>query len=379
MTANSAGREATLSPSGDVPGRAHSDLELFGLARGYLDWPRRDWLLTIDLEAFTPATVPLWAETMDMWTARSRAGGHRFSVFVSTEDLVRLRCDDEEAYRTFLAAMRRMADAGSTFHAHNHGVFDVDDGSRPFDPGPEDPPVPGYSKRPSMFYDVVRRQGRDLGEWLGTVFDQQRKVLDDAGIEQPRRLAFRAGGLDNGSSRADLEMYLGALRVNGVDFDSSATGGGFGTRAERLTSSYGRNVFALPGGLVEAAPCLMLDCGAPLLSRSWAGTVRRLVPQRRAWGSSANGLFVVVLHMDHLFHERPGRAYELFKVTDARVIEQRINRFFAVLDRMQSLLRFGSVIFEDMPGARAGRFERGAAGPVRAEAGEQPAYLAPKP
>ena len=84
-------------------------------------------------------------------TARSKASGHRFSIFVSTEDLVRLRCDDADAYTTFLAAMKRMADAGSTFHAHNHGVFDIDDGSRPFDPGPGDPPVPGYSKRPSMF------------------------------------------------------------------------------------------------------------------------------------------------------------------------------------------------------------------------------------
>lgn len=353
-----AGKVAAFAPSDATPAHAHTDLEAFGLTRGYLEWPRRDWLLTIDLEAFKPATTPLWTHAMDAWAARSSSHGHRFSIFVSVEDLVRLRVEDGDAYRAFLASMLRMAEAGCEFHPHNHCVFDVDDGTRPFDPGPDDPPVPGYNKRPSMFYDVVRRQGRDFSEWLAVVIDQHRRVLDDAGIDPPARLAFRAGGFDNGSSRADLEIFLDGLAENGVEFDSSASGGGFGTRTERLTSSFGRNVFALPHGLVETAPCVMLDCGAALLSRSSLGSVRRLAPQARALLGDGDGLFVGVLHLDHLFHRRPGRAYELFSVTSPSEVDARIDRFFRLLDRLQGALRFGSATFGNLSVEPVGRFDR---------------------
>lgn len=357
MLRDAGGKVAALTPSGASPAHAQTDLEALGLARGYLDWPRRDWLLTIDLEAFTPATTDLWTHAMDAWAARSSAHGHRFSIFVSVEDLVRLRVEDQDAYRTFLASMLRMAEAGCEFHPHNHCVFDLDDGSRPFDPGPDDPPVPGYSKRPSMFYDVVRRQGHDLAEWLAIVIDQHRRVLDDAGIDAPARLAFRAGGFDNGSSRADLEIFVDALSQNGVEFDSSASGGGFGTRRERLTSTFGRNVFALTDGVVEAAPCVMLDCGAPLVSRSTLGSVRRIAPQARALLGGGDGLFVGVLHLDHLFHRRPGRQYELFQVTSAHEVEQRIDRFFRLLDRLRGALRLGSATFGNLSVADGGRFD----------------------
>lgn len=358
MSADRAGQVPALTVSDTRPARPHSDLEAFGLAREYLGWPRRDWLLTIDLEAFTPANAPLWIDAMDAWAARSAAHGHRFSIFISVEDLVRLRCEDSGAYRGFLTSMRRMADAGSEFHPHNHCVFDVDDGSRPYDPGPDDPPVPGYNKRPSMFYDVVHRQGRDLAEWLGIVIAQHRRVLDDAGIEPPERLSFRAGGFDNGSSREDLELFLDAITKNGVEFDSSASGGGFGTGRERLTSSFGRNVFALPGGAVETAPCLMLDCGAPLISRSSLGSVRRMAPQARSLLGRDSGLFVAVLHLDHLFHRRPGRDYELFSVTSREEVEARIDRFFRLLDRLQQLLHFGPATFSSLSVEASGRFDR---------------------
>jgi hypothetical protein len=364
LSRDGAGEVAALTPSGASPAHAQTDLEAFGFARGYLRWPRRDWLLTIDLEAFTPATTSLWTHAMDAWAARSGAHGHRFSIFVSVEDLVRLRSEDEDAYRAFLASMLRMAEAGCEFHPHNHCTFDVHDGTRPYDPGPDDPPVPGYNKRPSMFYDVVRRQGRDLSEWLAVVIDQHRRVLDDAGIDPPARLAFRAGGFDNGSSRADLELYIDALAQNGVEFDSSASGGGFGTRRERLTSSFGRNVVALPQGVVETAPCLMLDCGAPFVSRSSLGSVRRLAPQARALLGGRDGLFVGVLHLDHLFHRRPGRAYELFSVTSQHEVEARIDRFFGLLDRLQGAFRFGSATFGNLSVEAGAPLDRSRVGAV---------------
>lgn len=339
-------------------------MEEFGLAERYLSWPRRDWLLTIDLEAFMPQTVPLWTHAMDAWATRSAESGHRFSVFVSVEDLVRLRAEDSAGYEAFTASMRRMAEAGCEFHPHNHCVFDRDDGTRLSDPTPGDPPIPGYRKRPSMFYDVVRRHGLDLGEWLTDVFATHRELLLDAEIAIPQRTAFRAGGLDNGSSKKDLELYLSAMERNGVDFDSSATGGAYATRSERVCSPYGQNVFQLPGGVVEAAPCLLLDCGASLLSRSWAGTARRLAPQGGAWMRPGRGIFVVVIHLDHVFHRRPGRGYQLFEVTSEEVVAQRIERFFGFLDRMQSALRFGSLVFDEIDSAREGPSTRRFARPA---------------
>lgn len=371
MDSTAAGQPLALSPSAAGRTRPGTDLEEFGLAEGHLSWPRRDWLLTIDLEAFTPETVPLWTHAMDVWAAQASAHGHRFSVFVSVEDLVRLRAEDDAGYRSFTASMRRMADAGCEFHAHNHCVFDRDDGSRLAEPTPGDPPIPGYRKRPSMFYDVVRRHGLDLGGWLGEVLDVHREILIDAGIDAPLHPAYRAGGLDNGSTAEDLSLYVDALQSNGVRFDSSATAGAYATRSERVCSSFGQNLFTLRGGTVEAAPCLLLDCGASLLSRSWAGTTRRLVPQGRAWVGSGNGIFVVVIHLDHLFHLRPGRGYQLFEVTSDEAIVRRIDRFFGFLDRLRTVLRFGSLTFDDIeveqPRPSTRRFTRAPLESPRAE------------
>src|SRR4051794_22306218 len=101
MDTTAVDRRTFLSHGRRAGSRPSTDLEEAGLVERYLEWPRRDWLLTIDLEAFTPGTAAVWTHAMDAWAEQSDARGHRFSVFVSVEDLVRLRLEDDAAYRAF--------------------------------------------------------------------------------------------------------------------------------------------------------------------------------------------------------------------------------------------------------------------------------------
>src|SRR2546423_7118924 len=105
--------------------------------------------------------------------------------------------------------MRALESAGSVFHPHNHYLFDPETGATP--PGERTPPPPAYRKRGSLFYDVVHRHGRGFGDWMRQLRASWDELVSDTRLTPPRRLAFRAGGWDYGSTRKDLDAYLAGL------------------------------------------------------------------------------------------------------------------------------------------------------------------------
>jgi hypothetical protein len=327
--------------------RGPTDFERVGLAGATLVWPRRDWLLSVDADAYHVEHTDAWCAALDRWAAQAQRTGLRFSIFLSLEEVLQARATDRPAYERFGASLRRLADAGCDIHPHNHCLFDPQTGT-PVSPAPL-ARVVGYRKRPSFVYDVVRRHGVDLTDWLQTVLASYDSVLAEIGVPRPQRLAFRAGGFDAGSTEDELRAYVAALSHCGFEFDSSASRGEFGTRSDRFGAPFPDNAYELAGGPIEVAPCWHVDCGAPALSRSWAGSMRALARQRRSLRPSRKGVLVTVLHFDHLFHHRDGAGYDYFAVTDAAEIERRVDRFFSFLERWQRLLGVENVCFSDLP------------------------------
>jgi hypothetical protein len=195
----------------------------------------------------------------------------------------------------------------------------------------------------------VRREGLDLGEWLVTVAQTYERLLDDAGVAPPQWQTFRPGSWDSGSSPSDLEQYIDALVSNRMTFTSGAASGIFGTPSERIGANYGDNVFRLSKGPIEVAPCVFLDCGAPLGSRSWAGAARRMLGQAGAFAREEGGALVTVLHLDHLFHVRERGVYRYFVVDDEAVVEARVDRFFRYLAACRRLMGVEPITFEELP------------------------------
>ncbi len=319
---------------------APTDFEALGFRTGVASPAGRSWLLTVDFEAFTAETLPAWSRAMSHWAKRAAAARFRFSIFIALENVVALRETSRPLYEDLTRAAASLDAGGTVFYPHNHYIFDIDTGERPGDVRNLPARVPGYHKRPSMFYDVVHRHGANLADWLVTLRSCHARFLDDAGIEAPARAAFRAGGWDYGSSPGDIETYVEALRTAGFSIDSSAVAGEFGTPTWQVGSAYGSNVFWLVPGLLEVAPCWSVDCGAPTLSRESASSLRELLRQRLLWSASrAPGALVTVLHFDHLFRRRGRHPADP---------EAAIDRFFTWLGRIRSALGAESITFDEL-------------------------------
>jgi hypothetical protein len=321
-----------------------TDFEQHGLVERRLQIADRAWLLTIDFEAFTPEAVAEWLGAMREWARLSAEGRWRFSIFLAVEDVVRLRAESESLYDGFLQAAKALSDAGTTFHPHNHGVFDPRTGLlaavRPQH-------VPGYCKRASFAYDVVHRHRVELADWVAQVVDHYDEFLVDARIPRPRRLAFRAGGWDYGDTAETSRAYLRALEQSAFSIDSSASSGVFGTKSWRVGAPFGSNVFALSSWLVEFAPCWSVNCGVGIATRESAADVARLVHQPRLWLTRrARGAFVTVLHFDHLF--LPAGRDPADAPPSRATIEMRVRRFFKLISVLRSTLRLESTSFEDL-------------------------------
>jgi hypothetical protein len=327
-----------------------TDFERFGFARGRLTPKQRDWLLTIDFEAFRPHDVAPWTTAMRHWAEASRLGGWKFSVFIALEDVARLRVEDEVGYRMFLDAIRDLHRAGARFYPHNHCVFDPTTGRRPQDHDSLRAPVTTYRKRPSLFYDVVYRNKLEFRNWCKTLGGSYEGFLADAGIPRPGQLAFRAGGWDHGVTEEDVADYLAGLADIGVTFDSSASAGVFGTRSWRIGAPFGANTFRLDRSLIEVAACDFVDCGAPVASSQFVSWMARLLLQASVWMPPLRrrGVLVTVIHFDHLFHEGRGDARRLFSLTDAGEVGQRIDRFMGWLSYVRRLSGLTSVTFDEL-------------------------------
>lgn len=327
-----------------------TDFEAHGLADGRLAAAARQWLLTVDFEAFPAGGIDTWVEALRAWARCARAAGIRFSFFVSIEDLAALRASDSRSYRVLADALADLVQAGSRLYPHNHCVFDPATGVKANEASGLPQTVEGYPRRASVFYDVVYRSGLDWGDWLSTVFDTYRAALTDAGVDAPARLAFRPGGWDHGVTRDDLVRYVAGLARHRVAFDSSATSGEYGTASWRVGAPFGENIYRLTGGVTEIAPCWSLNCGLGLVSspQGVAALTRLMRDHRRLVASRAPGAFDTVLHFDHLFHATRGRRHESFAVTDISTVRARVERFFAALRRLRRALALDPVTFEDV-------------------------------
>ena len=305
------------------------------------------WIATIDFEAFTAADAEAWETAMRRWAERSHERGWRFAFFVCLEDVAAVRRDSSAAYERLLAGVRELHATGSRFYPHNHWAVDlIAGGARRTGRG--EPAVPGYRKRPSMFYDVVYRHSIPIGQWLGEVVGAFERFSSDAQIPMPRPLAFRAGGWDHGSSREEVGEYVAGLAAAGIDADSSASSGQYGTRDWRVGAPFGRNVFELAPGLVEVAPCWSLNHVPAVGSPRTMLAAARLARQARLWRRRRRGAFVTVQHFDHLFHDPARRHDGYFAVADPAAVRSRVDAVFRGLAAVSAVLRLPSGLFGDL-------------------------------
>jgi hypothetical protein len=320
-----------------------TDFENYGLSTGPLSPRDRYLVLTVDFEAFAPDAIHLWTAAMEYWSERAAAAGLVFTYFIAVEDTALLRAQDAQAYRAFVSGLHALASAGGEFHPHNHRVFEGQTGATLTPQGAAGQEASGYPRRASMFYDVVYRHRRDWAEWMQEVTHAYESLLADAAIGAPAKLAFRPGGWDHGATREDLARYLEGVAEAGYSIDSSATAGVFGEASWRVGAPAGGNVYGLPGGLVEIAPCISMDCGASLVSRRGLSLLKGVVTQSALWRPPFPELaLVVVLHLDHLFHEvREGRTH-YFAVHDEQAVRRRVDRAFRQLAALRSALRLTS-------------------------------------
>jgi hypothetical protein len=317
-----------------------TDLEAVGLSTGRLTSASRDWLITVDFESFAPADIDLWSKAMGVWADCTWSAGLSSSIFIALEDVAVVRAADPAGYARFLSAVCAMRDAGCTFHPHNHQFFDDDTGVRPRTMGEGGDRAPGYRKRISLYYDVVHREGWPLQSWLELVGASYRRFLADAGVPEPSRRAFRAGGWDNGSTAGELRDYVESLTALGYAYDSSATSGEFGTRTWRIGAPCGENVFGLRGGVTEVAPTFSLDCDAPVRLRGGVRGMRAALVGSRALAARPKpGVITTVLHFDHLFRASYHGGYAPFAIKDEATVARRIRAHFKALSRLRRLLR----------------------------------------
>jgi hypothetical protein len=326
------------------------DFSRLGFRGAEVSATRRAWLLTLDFEAFTAQAAPLWNEAMRQWAAHCRAGGWKFSFFISVEDVVRLRAESSGSYNEFLEAAAELHSAGVEYCPHNHCLFDVSTGRRATPAGKRERQVGGYPKRPSMYYDIAYRNGAKFRDWLPTLMRAYDQFLEDARISRPAALAFRPGGWDYGSTKADLRDYLEGLVAAGFSFESGAVTGIGGTRSWRIGAPFGSNTFRLVPPLTEVGPTDSLNCGASFGSIPYFGWTSRLLFQPKLWRPPLSpGVLVTVLHFDHLFHAGHGRSTRTFVVNDKKVVARRIEAFFRRIHAARRLLDLDSYEFSDLP------------------------------
>jgi hypothetical protein len=326
---------------------APTDFEQYGLDRGSLASPDRAAVITVDFEAFVPNSIELWSGVMLRWAERQREHGLKSDFFVSVEDVVRLREATTRGYERFLDAARELHRSGTTFYPHNHCVFDPATGARPTPSGVQKQ-VPGYDKRASMFYDVVYRNGRDIQDWIPQVVESHNAFLSDLGVGRPQRLVFRPGGWDHGSSAEDITAYLEALSASGVVIESGASSGVYGTASCRVGTPFGSNLFALDGGIAEVAPTWFLDCGAGTVSPQFLGALLRLTRQPLWHARELPGVFVTVLHFDHVFHSGWGPTYKYFSVNDPDTVHARVDHAFKQMLAVNRFLNLRDSSFGDI-------------------------------
>lgn len=324
-----------------------TDLEECGLSQGRLEVGGRHLLVSVDFDGFTPEDASLWCRAMRYWAEGLRRSRWKPALFVALENVVRLRRGGGAAYSEFLAALRDLTHAGSALYPHNHGAFDPETG-RPLSPAGRPPVAPGeYRKRPSMYYDVVHRNGLKIAAWLGVLRGLYEALLRDIECPPPRLLAYRAGGWDTGSSRDDLARYLDGLRDAGFAIDSSASRGVFGTPSWRIGARFGANVFRCGEGVIEVAPCWAVEWILdPFTPATWVA-LGQLREHGRLW-IGGRGVFVVVLHFDHLFHRRVGGTYDAFAVRDFPTIARRIDRMFWLMAMLQRCLSLRAVSYDEV-------------------------------
>jgi hypothetical protein len=325
------------------------DFARFGFRGSEVSATRRAWLLTLDFEAFTARTAQLWHEAMHRWAAHCRAGGWKFSFFVSVEDVVRLRAESSGLYDEFLEAAAELHRAGVEYCPHNHCLFDVSTGRRTTPTAERQRQVHGYPKRPSMYYDIAYRNGATFREWLPTLMRAYDQFLDDARISRPAALAFRAGGWDYGSTKADVSDYLEGLVAGGFAFESGAVTGIRGTRSWRIGAPFGSNTFRLLPPLIEVAPTDTMNCGATIGSIPYFGWISRILRQPKLWRPPlGDGVLVTVLHFDELFHAGHGSSTRTFAVKDRREVARRIDAFFRRIHAVRRLLKLDSYGFAEL-------------------------------
>jgi hypothetical protein len=326
------------------------DFARFGFRGADVSATRRAWILTLDFEAFTAETAPLWHEAMHRWAARCRDDGWKFSFFTSVEHVVRLRAASATLYDDFLEAAHELHRAGVEYHPHNHCLFDPSTGDRATPKAERERQVEGYPKLPSMYYDIAYRHGKRFREWLPTLMQAFDEFLHDGNIKRPLALAFRAGGWDYGSTKADVSDYLEGLAAEGFAFESGAVSGFRGTRSWRLGAPFGSNIFDLVPPLVEVAPTDALNCAARAGSIPYFGWVTRILRQPRLWAPPFGpGVLVTVLHFDELFHSGRGSSARHFVVHDRPEIARRIDAFFKRIGVARRLLRLDPVSFAELP------------------------------
>jgi len=326
-----------------------NDFARFGFRGCDVTATRRAWILTLDFEAFTARTAPLWHEAMHRWAARCREDGWKFSFFTSVEHVVRLRAASSGLYEDFVEAAGELHSAGVEYHPHNHCLFDPSSGKRATPAAERDRQVPDYPKRPSMYYDIAYRNGMTFREWLPTLMRTFDEFLEEAKIGRPLALAFRAGGWDYGSTRDDVSDYLDGLVAGGFAFESGATAGVRGTRSWRIGAPFSANMFKLVPPLIEVAPTDAMNCGATLGSIPYFGWVSRILRQPKLWMPPLGpGVLVTVLHFDELFHTGHGSSTRKFAVEDPVEVTRRIDAFFSRIHAARRLLRLEPCTFAEL-------------------------------
>jgi hypothetical protein len=274
---------------------------------------------------------------MEAWASAAAGYGLPAVFFTSLEHVFRLRHADDRAYEQFLIGARQLVEAGMELQPHNHCAFNVDTGQA-LRTGDLPERVSNYDKRPSMFFDVVYRNGIPISEWIPRVTSSfaafGREVGQSAGP-----LAFRPGGWDSGGDSRDLADYVEALGLAGVRYDSSATRGEFGSTSWKVGLPFGRNVFRLKHDIIEVAATMGLNCGHTQFLRVQIEAVLRLARQRKMFGRPwPSGVLSPVLHFDHLVD-----------VSDsAAAAARRAQRTVGLLAQLASRLNLTPQTFQDL-------------------------------
>lgn len=308
---------------------------------------RRLGIVSVDYEAFAAGRMELWLAAMESFTLALERWRLPISVFLSMEDMVRLRHDDPESYHSLVRYFQRWWHAGSRIYPHNHYAFDLVTGDMQQGCGISGEGADEYGKRKSFFHHAVKQCGLDLNDWLGSVFRTYDEIIGEISERPAAARVFRAGGWDYGDGVDDLAVYIDALRSAGVEIDSSACCGRFGKPDWRVGLASSENIFYLNGDVLEVAPTWSLQMDA----NPWRSQrILRLILGARRQGLFWPGKHLVnaVLHFDHLMHDWRNGAVKYFGASDRKEIALAANRWVATLAIMMKLLRIRPITFDGL-------------------------------